>query len=77
MRPIYFTTNTHTQITLPAKQLILALLVIRAIPKVQYWLLAYRLAIMLTRNLILVMLEVTFFTEVGLLGEAKVGCHHV
>lgn len=77
MRPIYLAADTHTQIALATEKLVLALLVVVAIPKVQDGLLANGLSIVLARYLILVMLEITFLAEICLLGQTEVGRHHV
>ncbi len=77
MRPVDLTTNTHTLIAILAKKLILILLVIGTVSEVEDRFLAERFPLMLSRDFVLMVLEVTFFTEVGLLSQAVVSGHHV
>ena len=77
MSTIYFTTNTHTLITLPTKQFIFVLPVILTVPKIQDWFLTQWLPIMLTRYLIFMMFKITILTKVSLFCHAVMCCHHV
>jgi hypothetical protein len=79
MRTVDLTAYAHRLVTLSAKQLVFGLLVVRifAVAEIQDRLLGQRFAFVLAGNLVLVVLEVTVFAEVGLLGQAKVSGHHV
>jgi hypothetical protein len=67
MRAVDLAADTHTLIAVLAEELILFLFVIGAIPEIEDGFLAERFSLMLAGDLVLVMLEIAFLAEVGLL----------